>query len=146
MATRNGPTKGGRILVKLPFGKNKAPTSKTRGVSSLVKIKEGVATFLGFKPLSKLPETTIKIKTAAGERTVTRVQNLGSYRRESVTLILKKPTTIPGSKGTYKTLSLPLGSGCTISQAVKWLQANKSNDVIGIRTKDGNRIQWGKEG
>lgn len=144
MATRKGPTKGGRILVKLPFGTNRAPKGNVKGVSSLVKVKEGIADLLGLKPLTKIPESSVSIKTAAGQRSFKRVQNLGSYRRESITLILKKPTTIKGSSGTYKTVSLPLGSGCTISQAVAWLQNNKSNIIIGIRTVNGNKIQWGE--
>lgn len=144
MATRRGPTKGSRILVKLPFGTNRAPKGTIKGVSSLVKVKEGIADLLGLKALTKIPESKVTFKTAAGSRTVTRVQKLGSYRQQSITLILKKPTTIKGSKGLYDTVSLPLGSGCTISDAVKWLQENKSSIVIGVRTVSGSRIQWGE--
>jgi hypothetical protein len=144
MATRKGPTKGGRILVKLPFGTNRAPAGKIKGVSTLVKVKEGVAELLGFQPLKDIPQKNVTIKTAAGSRTFKRVQNLGSFRRASVKLILAKPTPIKGSTGTFKTVSLPLGSGCTVSEAAKWLQDNKSKLCIGIITPDGNRIQWGQ--
>ncbi|MDB9374308.1 hypothetical protein [Nodularia sphaerocarpa] len=139
---RRGPTKGGRVLVKLPFGKTLAPTNKSRGLSQLVLVKEGVADYLKLKPVDKIPSSKVTFKTAAGSRTVDRVKNVGSYRGESVTLIFGKPQSIKGSSGSYKTVSLPLGSGCNITDAVEYFQSNFPN-IVGLRTRNGHRIQWG---
>ncbi|MEA5516204.1 hypothetical protein [Nodularia sp. UHCC 0506] len=145
MATRRGPTKGGRVLVKLPFGRNTPPKGRQRGLSSLVKVKEGVADLLKLKPVTSIPTAKVTFKTASGSKTVTRIRNVGSYRQQSVTLIFAKPQTIKGSRGQYDTVSLPLGSGCTVTDAVIYFQKNFPN-IVGIRTQSGNRIQWGVGG
>jgi hypothetical protein len=56
-------------------------------------------------------------------------------------LIFAKPKSIKGSTGTYKTVSLPLGTGCTITDAVKYFEKQK-NGVVGLRTKHGVVIRW----
>ena len=137
MATRKGPTKGARVLVKLPFGRTVAPSGKKPGKGQYVRIKQGVAQELGFKPVTSLPTVKVTGKTGVYTRLGTR----GSYRQESVTLIFDKPKTIKGSSGTYKTVSLPLGSGCTITDAVKYFE-KQGKGVVGLRTKNGVEIRW----
>ena len=139
---RIGPTKGGRILVELPFGTNVTATSGKEGKTKFVKIKENVAKFLGFNAVTKIQTQKITIKTAAGNRTFERVINRGSYRRESVTLILAKPTKIGNSPGNYKTINVPLGSGCTVTDAVTYFQTQTSKGIVGLRTPDGRTIRW----
>ena len=133
--TKRGPTKGARVLIKLPFGKDVKPSGKKPGRSTYVRMKEGVAKELGFKPVSSIP--TIAVKG------VRRVAVQGSYRQRSITLLLDKPKTITGSKGTYKTLSIPLGTGCTITDAVKYFEKKSGGTVVGIRTQSGQTIRWG---
>lgn len=141
MATlRKGPTKGSRVLVKLPFGRTK--TGKN-GKSQLILIKQGVAKELGFQVVKQLPKKTVEMKTAAGNRKVTRLSQ-GSYKRKSVKLVFEKPRAIAGSKGTYKTVSLPMPSGVTIVDIVQYFHtgAGKSKNVIALITPDGKRVQW----
>ncbi|WP_414529116.1 hypothetical protein [Nodularia chucula] len=130
-------------MVKLPFGRTVAPTNKSGGLSQLALIKQGVADLLKLKPVDKIPTGKVSMKTASGTATFTRVKKVGSYRGESVTLIFAKPQAIKGSTGTYKTVSLPLGSGCNITDAVTYFQSNFPN-IIGLRTRNGHRIQWGE--
>jgi hypothetical protein len=52
--TKRGPTKGARVLVKLPFGRTVAASGKKPGKSQLVRVKEGVAQELGLKLLGKM--------------------------------------------------------------------------------------------
>lgn len=138
MATRKGPTKGARVLVKLPFGRDNVP-----GKSKLVRVKENVAKELGFKPVTTLPTKKVTAKTAKGSATSTRITAQGSMRRASITLIFNKPKTIGKSPGTYKTVSLPLGSGCTVTDAILYFQKNgKSKGIVGIRTPAGQTIRW----
>lgn len=142
---RQGPTKGGRIPVKLPFGDTTAPSAdgKKKGKNQIVLIKQNVAIFLGLKPITSYDTDTVSIKTAAGEKSAKRISRIGSYRRESVTLILDKARKIGKSTGLYKTVSVPLGSGCTVSDAIKYFQANgRSRGIIGLRTQQGQRYQW----
>jgi len=145
MATKKkGPTKGGRILVKLPFGRTTKPVSgKSSGKNQLVKVKENVAKFLGFEAATELKTQTVSIKTAQGEKRAKRIVNQGSYRRESVTLLLDKARTIGKSPNKYKTINLPLGSGCTVTDAIVYYQTNgKSKGIVGIRTPDGVTHRW----
>lgn len=137
MATKKrGPTKGARVLVELPFGTEKAPSGKKPGKNKYVRVKQGIAQELGFKPVTVQPTRTIK-----GQK---QVVNVGSFRRESVTLIFDKPKTIKGSTGTYKTINLPLGSGCTITDAVEYFQKS-GKGIIGLRTADGQAYRWDYE-
>lgn len=142
MATPNlskrGPTTGSRILVELPFGKS---AKGKKQVSKLVRVKSGVARTLGLKPVTKLPTKSVKFKTAKGTATVTRLVQ-GSYRRRSVTLIFESDKKINGKN--FKSVSLPLASGCSINDAVQYFSvgAGKSKDVIALITPDGQRIQW----
>ena len=146
---KRGPTKGGRIPVKLPFGDTKkaVPGKDGKGVkpgkSQIVLMKQNVAKFLGLKPITQYDTVYVSTKTAAGEIPNKRIARMGSFRRESVTLILEKKTKIGDSPGLYKTVAVPLGSGCTISDAVKYFQENgKSKGIIGLRTANGQRYQW----
>lgn len=147
MAKRKGPTTGGRILVELPFGKEVKPVEgKKGGKSKFIKLKQNVASFLGLKPSKEVETRTVSIKTASGEVKATRVVNIGSYRRKSVTLLLSKARKIGKSPNTYKTVDLPLGSGCTVSDAVIYYQKNgPAKGIIGIRTPDGATYRWGVE-
>jgi hypothetical protein len=149
MATKKGPTKGGRIPVKLPFGDTKKPVAAAGGKaakpgkSQIVLIKQNVAKFMGWKPITEYDIQTVSTKTAAGEVPNKRIARVGSFRRESITLILDKPRKIGDSPGTYKTVNIPLGSGCTVADAIKWFQANgKTKGIIGVRTANGQRYQW----
>lgn len=143
MATRKGPTKGGRVLVKLPFGRTVKPKDGRAGQSQLVKLKENVAKFLDLKPVTKLETTSVKFKTARGTATAKRIKNAGSYRRASVKLILNKASKIGNSPGTYKTVSLPLGSGCTVTDAIVYFQEKgKSKGIVGLTTPDGRTVRW----
>jgi hypothetical protein len=143
MVTRKGPTKGARVLVKLPFGRTVAASGKKAGKSQLVKVKENVAKELGFKPITTLPTKSVTFKTASGSATVKRVSATGSYRRKSVTLLFNKAKTVGKSPGTYKSVALPLGSGCTVTDAIVYFQKNgKSKGIVGIRTPDGVTIRW----
>lgn len=137
MATKKGPTKGGRILVKLPFGRDAKASGKKPGKSTYVRMKEGVAKELGFKPVTSIPTITVTGKTG----TYKRISVSGSFRQASITLIFDKPKTIPGSAGTYKTVSIPLGTGCTITDAVKYFE-KAGKGVIGVRTQSGQTIRW----
>lgn len=147
MATRKkkGPTKGGRILVELPFGRvEKAVKGKSGGRSKLVKVKENVAAFLGFKAVTSLKTQQVTFKTAKGSATVKRIVSQGSYRRKSVTLLLDKAKSIGKAPYKYKSVDLPLGSGCTVTDAIVYFQKNgKSKGIIGIRTPDGVTHRWG---
>lgn len=138
--TKRGPTKGSRVLVKLPFGRT---TTGKNPKGQLVLVKQGVAKELGFTPVKQLPTKQVTFKTAAGSRTVTRISQ-GSFKRKSVKLIFEKPRSIFGSKGTYKTVSLPMPSGVTVNDIVKYFHtgAGKSKNVIALVTPDGKRIQW----
>lgn len=135
MAAKRGPTKGNRLLVELPFA------DKDKG--NLVMLKQGVAKELGFKPATNIPVKKVTFKTAAGNRTAERLQ-LGSYKRRSVRLIFTKPRTIPGSKGNYKSVSLPLSRGASIADVVKYFsqEGGKNKGVAALITPDGKRIQW----
>jgi hypothetical protein len=146
---KKGPTKGGRIPVKLPFGDTKkaVPGKDGKGVkpgkSQIVLMKQNVAKFLGLKPITQYDTVNVSTKTAAGEIANKRIARVGSYRRASVTLILEKRTKIGDSPGLYKTIDIPLGSGCTITHAVTYFQQNgKSKGIIGLRTANGQRYQW----
>jgi len=138
---RRGPTKGSRILVKLPFGSEK--TSGGKLASQLIEVKQGVARVLGFEPIRVLPTKTVTFKTARGTARSTRFGR-GSWRRRSVKLIFKAPKTITGSTGTYKTVSLPLPSGVTLDDVIKYFHtgAGKSKGVIALVSPDGKRFQW----
>lgn len=137
MATKKrGPTKGARILVELPFGTEVKPVGKKPGKSKFVRIKQGVAQELGFKP-ADISYTNVTGKNG----NYTRVGSKGSFRGESITLIFDKPRTIKGSTGTYQTVSLPLGSGCTITDAVKYFQ-KAGKGVVAIRSKSGSVTRW----
>jgi hypothetical protein len=140
--TKRGPTKGARVLVKLPFGRTVAAAGKKPGKSQLVRVKQGVAKELGLTPVTSIP--TIKVTGKNGS--YTRIAATGSYRQESVTLIFDSPKAIKGSTGTYKSVSLPLGSGCTVTDAVKYFEKN-GKGVVALRTKSGVVIRWdyGKE-
>lgn len=145
MATKKkGPTKGGRILVDLPFGRNiKAVKDKTKAKNKLVKVKENVAAFLGFKGVTSLKTQQISVKTVQGEKKYKRVLNQGSYRRKSVTLLLDKAKSIGKAPYKYKSIDLPLGSGCTVTDAIVYFQTNgKSKGIVGIRTPDGVTHRW----
>ncbi|MFK0733474.1 MAG: hypothetical protein ACIWVG_20360 [Gloeotrichia echinulata HAB0833] len=136
MATsKKGPTKGGRILVKLPFGKEVKPSGKKPGKNQYVRVKQGVAKELGLDPVSKIP--TVDITGKGGH--YTRIGITGSFRQQSITIIFTKARAIKGG-GSYKTVSLPLGSGCTVTDAVEWLQ--KKEFVAGVRTQSGQTIRW----
>lgn len=137
---RRGPTKGSRVMVKLPFGRTKTGKNPK---SQYIMIKQGVAQALGFKPVTEIPKVTIKTKTAAGQRQITRLVQ-GSYRRRSVKLIFENPKTIKGSTGTYKSVSLPVPSGVVLADIVAYFQkgAGKGKGVIGLVSSDGRRIQW----
>lgn len=146
---KKGPTKGGRIPVELPFGTDKAPKPAAGGKpakpgkSRVVLIKQNVAKFMGWKPIKQYDTKTVSTDTAQGEVSNKRIGRVGSFRRQSVTLILDKARKIGNSAGTYKTVNVPLGSGCTIADAVKWFQANgKAKGIIGLRTANGQRYQW----
>lgn len=135
------PSKGSRVLVKLPFASAKNGGGKKAG--QLVLIKQGVAKLLDFKPVAKAPVVKVKFKTASGTATVDRLVQ-GSYRQRSVKLIFSTPQTIVGSQGRFKSVSLPLCSGATIADVVKYFQegAGKDNKVIALITPAGKRIQW----
>jgi hypothetical protein len=135
--TKRGPTKGARVLVKLPFGRTVAASGKKPGKSQLVRVKQGVAKELGLVPLKAIP--TVKVTGKSG--TYTRIAATGSYRQESVTLIFDTAKSIKGSTGSYKTVSLPLGSGCTITDAVKYFEKS-GKGVVALRTKNGVVIRW----
>jgi hypothetical protein len=132
-AKKRGPTKGARVLIELPFGEEKAPAGKKPGKNKYVRVKQGIAQELGFKPVTIMPTRTVK--------GVKRVVNIGSYRRESVTLIFEKPKIIKGSTGTYATVNLPLGSGCTITDAVEYFQKS-GKGIVGLRTSNGQVYRW----
>lgn len=138
---RRGPTKGSRILVKLPFGRDK--TSGGKPASQLIEIKQGVANILGFDPVKTLPVKSVKFKTARGFANAPRYGR-GSYKRRSVKLIFKAPKTIKGSNGKYKTVSLPLPSGVTLDDVIKYFHtgAGKNKGVIAMVSPDGKRFQW----
>lgn len=140
-ALRQSPSKGSRVLVKLPFAALKTGGGEKAG--QLISIKQGVAKLLGFKPLTKAPTVKVKFKTAKGTATVTRLLQ-GSYKRRSVKLIFATPQVIIGSRGKFKSVSLPLCSGATIAGAVAYFQvgAGKDKKVIALVTPDGKRIQW----
>lgn len=142
MALR-GPTKGSRILVQLPFGRER--TGGGKPASKLISIKQGVANVLGFKPITQIPTKNVRFKTASGSATSTRYQQ-GSYKRKSVRLIFKAPKTITGSKGSYKSVSMPVPSGVTLDDIVKYFHTGqgKAVGVIAMITPDGRRIQWGE--
>jgi hypothetical protein len=143
MAKGKGPTKGSRILVKLPFGRTVAAKGKTPGKSQLVKVKENVAKELGFAAVKALETKSVQFKTAKGTATVKRISSVGSYRRKSVILLFKDAKKIGNSPGLYKSVSLPLGSGCTVTDAIVYFQKNgKAKGVVGIRTPDGVTIRW----
>lgn len=135
--TRRGPTKGARVLVKLPFGKEVKATGKKPGKSQYVRMKEGVAKELGFKPVSSIPTITVTGKNG----TYKRLSVSGSFRQKSITLIFTAPRSIKGSTGQYDTVSIPIGTGCTVTDAVKYFEKNKSF-VAGIRTASGQTIRW----
>lgn len=136
---KQGPTKGSRILVELP----KPLADPNRG--NLISIKQGVAKLLGFTPIAKIPRTEVNIKTAAGERKVERLKS-GSYRRRQVTLYFEKAQTVQGSKGQYKSVSMPIPTGTSIADVVEYFSAGqgKTKKVIALKTPDGKRIQWGE--
>lgn len=136
-----GPTKGSRILVKLPFGRDK--TSGNKPASQLIEVKQGVARVLGFEPVKALPVKTVTFKTARGSAKAPRMGR-GSYKRKSVKLIFKAPKTITGSKGQYKSVSLPMPSGVTLDDIVKYFHtgAGKNKGVIALVSPSGRRIQW----
>lgn len=138
---RRGPTKGSRILVKLPFGR--AKTSGGKPASQLIEVKQGVARVLGFEPVKALPVKTVSFKTASGTARAPRMGR-GSYKRKSVKLIFKAPKTIAGSTGQYKSVSLPIPSGVTLDDVVKYFHtgAGRSKGVIALVSPDGRRIQW----
>lgn len=135
--TKRGPTKGGRILVKLPFGREEKASGKKPGKSQYVRIKENVAKELGFKPVTSIPTITVTGKS----KTYKRISVSGSFRQRSITLIFDKPKSISGSSGTYKTVSIPLGTGCTITDAVKYFE-KAGKGVVGVRTQSGQTIRW----
>jgi hypothetical protein len=137
VAKKRGPTKGARILVELPFGTERKASGKVPGKTKFIRIKQGVAIELGFKPADI---SFTKVSGKNGNYEV--VGSKGSFRGESVTLIFDKPKTIKGSTGTYKTVSLPLGSGCTITDAIKYFQKS-GHGVVALRTKNGAVTRWG---
>ncbi|KJH71227.1 hypothetical protein [Aliterella atlantica] len=141
MATRRGPTKGSRILVQLPFGRDK--TGGGKPASRLIYIKQGVADALGFKPIRTLPTQQVRYKTASGTATTTRYQK-GSYKRKSVTLIFKAPKNITGSTGLYKSVAMPIPSGVTLDDVIKYFHtgAGKSKGVVALISPQGSRMQW----
>ncbi|WP_190445647.1 hypothetical protein [Tolypothrix tenuis] len=130
-------------MVKLPFGRTVASAKGKPGKSQLVRVKENVAKELGLKPITTLPTQSVTSKTAKGSATFKRVNAQGSYRRISITLIFSKAKTVGKSPGTYKTVALPLGSGCTVTDAILYFQKNgKSKGIVGIRTPAGQTIRW----
>ncbi|MEH2146256.1 hypothetical protein [Nostoc sp.] len=134
MATKKrGPTKGARVLVELPFGTEVKAAGKKPGKSKYIRVKEGIAKELGFKPVTTMPTVTVEGKK--------RVANIGSYRRVSVTLIFDKPRTIKGSTGTYASVNLPLGSGCTVTDAVQYFEKH-AKGVVALRTASGQVYRW----
>ncbi len=140
---KKGPTKGARILVKLPFGRTVAAAKGKPGKSQLVKVKENVAKELGFKATTTLDTKSVSMKTARGTATFKRVAAVGSYRRQSVTLIFKSAKTVGSSPGTYKSVALPLGSGCTVTDAIVYFQKNgKAKGIVALRTPDGVTVRW----
>lgn len=140
MATRKGPTKGPRVLVKLPFGETKPGTDKKPGKSQYVRMKQGVAKALGFDVVDKIPLQAVKTKNG----TINRLSVAGSMRRQSITVIFANAKTIAKS-GSYKTVSFPLGSGCTITDAVKYFEDKKSLGVVAVRTSHGQTIRFGAD-
>lgn len=135
MATRKGPSKGGRILVALPFGKDVAPSGKKPGKSKLVLVKSGIAKFLGFKAVTKLP--TAKVKNQTKLRTV------GSYRQRSITLLFENAQKVGDSS--YKSINVPLGSGCTVTDAVLYFRSQATSlKCVGVRTHNGKTYMWGE--
>ncbi|BDA73065.1 hypothetical protein CAL7716_072310 [Calothrix sp. PCC 7716] len=142
MATK-GPTKGGRILVKLPFGETQKESSKENAKSQYVAIKENVAKALGFKPVDKMPTVQVKAKIGKGnaEVTITRLVR-GAYKRRSVKLLFKSQKSIGGKS--VKTVSLPLPSGVTMADVAKYFNegAGKAAGVSGMVTPDGIKVQW----
>ena len=138
MATKKGPTKGPRVLVKLPFGQTKKGENGKPGKSQYVRIKQDVAKALGFTVVSEIPTETVTIKG----KTIKRISVAGSMRRESITVIFTSKKTI-GKSGSYKTVSFPLGSGCTITDAVKHFEGQTS--VAAIRTSRGQTIRFRAE-
>lgn len=143
-----GPTKGGRWLVELPFGNKTNPTNtggtRKPGKSKLVKIKQGVAKYLGFTPVKTLPTQNVTFKTAKGTATVKRVPKVGSGGGRSVTLILESDKQIGGKS--VSQINVPLGTGCTNTDAIVYFQKNGSaKGIIGLVTTQGRRVIWGEE-
>lgn len=138
MATRVGPTKGVRILVKLPFAEEKTGGGKPAG--NLIRVKSGVAKLLGFKS-TPAPKTEVSFKTASGTAKAERLKG-GAYKGRSVKLIFGQAKTIDGKK--YKSVSLPLSSGATIADTVKYFESGegKSKGIAGIITPHGKKIMW----
>lgn len=138
MATRVGPTKGVRILVKLPFAETKTGGGKPAG--DLIRVKSGVAKLLKFQAV-EAPRKEVTFKTASGTAKAERLKS-GAYRGRSVKLIFKQSKTIDGKK--YKSVSLPLCSGASIADVVKYFEsgAGKPIGVAGIITPHGKKIMW----
>ncbi len=138
---RQGLTKGARILVKLPFGRTEKPKNGKPGKSQLVKVKENVAALLKFQAVKNFQTSKVTFKTASGSATVTRIKSQGSFRERSIKLIFSKARKVGKSPGTYKSVSLPLGSGCTITDAITYFQKNgPSLGIVGLTTPAGKTI------
>jgi|SRR6476469_774461 len=133
---RVGPTKGARIMVKLPFGKD-----KEKPATGLILIKSEVAKALKFKPVAKIPEKKVKMKTVAGERTYTRAIK-GSYKHASVKLLFAKPKTIGGKQ--YKSVSIPMASSTNLNDFINFFAEGegKTLGVAGLVSRDGAKTQW----
>lgn len=135
MTTRKGPSKGGRILVNLPFGRDVSAKGKKAGKSKLVLLKSGIAKFLNFPAIKNLPTTQVKGKK--------KIRTVGSYRQRSITLIFDKPQRVGGES--YKTINVPLGTGCTVTDAVMYFKSQATSlNCVGVRTHNGKTYMWGE--
>lgn len=136
--TRVGPTKGARILVKLPFAEEKTGGGKPAG--TLIRVKSSVAKLLKFQAV-EAPRKEGSFKTASGTAKAERLKS-GAYKLRSVKLIFASKKSIDGKQ--YKSVSLPLCSGASIADVVKYFQsgAGKPIGVAGIITPHGKTIMW----
>lgn len=138
MATRQGPTKGSRVLVKLPFAEAKTSSGKNNAGQHIL-IKSGVAKYLGFEAVNA-PKKIVEVKVLGGGVAKIERQLRGAYKQRSVKLIFKSPVTITGKS--YKSVSLPLCSGASIADVADYFEsgAGKSKKVIALITPHGQRI------
>jgi len=84
------------------------------------------------------------MKTASGEVKIKRIKSQGSFRETSVKLIFSKPRKVGKSPGTYKSVNLPLGSGCTVTDAIQYFSKNgPALGIVALTTPAGRTIRWG---